>query len=133
MNKTKEERLETINKLIKFISKSGRRFFYTKSTLRSDDEESVAYMELKKGRIYFVDNYTKDAIAVINNHRRWNNFSHGGTLQALVMDFADFIRTGKSTNGKHGYGGLFCPHWGHADEIQQEIIDYAKEIGYLKS
>jgi len=133
VKQTKEERMDLINNLIQFISERGRRFFYTKSTVRSDDEESIAYMEIKKGRIYFVDNYTKESIAVINNNRRWNNFSHGGTLQALVMDFADFIRTGKNTNGKHGYGGLLCPHWGHSDEIQQEIIDYAKEIGYLKS
>lgn len=132
MNHTKEERLETINQLIKFISERGRKFFYTKDTIDKENVDSVAYMKLKNGRIYFVDNYTLHEIAVINNYRDWKGFSHGGTLRALVLDFAEFIRTGKCTNGNNGYGGLYCSHWGHSDDIQQEIIDYAKKIGYLK-
>jgi hypothetical protein len=119
----KEERLEIINKLIEFISKRGRRFFIT--------ENNLAYMKLKNGRIYFVDDYTKNEIAVINNYRDWKGFSHGGTLRALVLDFAEFVREGKYSNGNNGYGGLHCPHWGHSEEVQKEIIDYAKEIGYL--
>ena len=129
--KSKEERLEVINKLIQFISERGRRFFYSKRTVNMD-VESIAFMKLKKGRIYFVDDYTRKEIAVINNYKMWNGFSHGGTLRALVLDFAEYIRTGKYSNGNNGYGGLYCAGWGHSDEIQQEIIDYAKEVGYLK-
>lgn len=128
----KTERVEIINKLIKFISKRGRRFFFTNGTIHVANVESVAYMKLKNGRIYFVDNFTKLEVPVLNNGRDWNGFSHGGTLRALVLDFAEFIRTGKWSNGSNRYGGLYCSHWGHSDEIQQEIIDYAKEVGYLK-
>ncbi|MDY0395395.1 hypothetical protein ACFSMW_13370 [Virgibacillus halophilus] len=131
MNQPKEERLDKINKLIKFISGRGRRFFYSNGTVNMDNVESIAFMKLKNGRIYFVDDYTQREIAVINNYRDWNGFSHGGTLRALILDFAEFIRSGKYTNGNNGYGGLYCPHWGHNDEIQQEIIEYAKHIGYL--
>ena len=127
----KQERLEVVNQLIKFISQRGRRFFYTKDTLEHEGVESVAYMKLKNGRIYFVDNYTQKESAVINNYRRWNGFSHGGTLRALVLDFADFIRTGENSNGNHGYAGLHCDHWGHSSDIQKEVIEYARAIGYL--
>ena len=44
--------------------------------------------------------------AVINNYRDWKGFSSGGTLRALILDFAEFIRTGKYTNGNNGYGGM---------------------------
>ncbi len=131
MMKTKEERLEIVNKLIKFISERGRKFFCSNGTVKMDNVKSVAFIKLKNGRIYFVDDYTKREIAVINNYRDWNGFSHGGTLRALILDFAEFIRTGKYSNGNNGYGGLYCRHWGHSEEVQQEIIQYAKEIGYL--
>lgn len=128
---SKQERVEVINKLIKFISERGRRFFWTKRTL-NDETENTAYVKLKNGRVYFVDNYTKQEIPVINNYRDWKGFSHGGTLRSLVLEFAEFIRKGNSSNGEHGCGGLYCDHWGHEWSIQQEIINYAKEIGYLK-
>lgn len=88
-------------------------------------------MKLKNGRIYFVDDYTRKEIAVINNSREWDGFSHGGTMRALVLDFASFIRTGKDSDGKHGYGGLYGTGWGHSAEVQKGIIDYAVKIGYL--
>ena len=127
----KQERLEIVNKLIKFISERGRRFFWTNSTINGEFE-NTAFMKLKNGRIYFVDNYTQDEVPVLDNGYDWKGFSHGGTLRALVLDFAQFIRTGKDTDGNNGYGGLYCSHWGHSEDIQQEIIQYAKEIGYLK-
>lgn len=129
----KQERIDIINNLIKFISKRGRRHFYSKGTLHDDNVHSTAYMRLLiNGRLYFVDNYTKELVSVIKSGREWYGFSHGGTLQALILDFADFIRTGKYSNGKNGYEGLYSSDWGHSEEIQQEIINYAIEIGYLK-
>lgn len=127
----KSDRIKIINKLIKFISERGRRFFYSNSTVNMDNVDSLAFMKLKKGRIYFVDDYTRKEIAVINNYRDWNGFSHGGTMRALILDFAEYIRTGKYSNGNNGYGGLYCPHWGYSDEAQKEIIEYAKSIRYL--
>ena len=61
------------------------------------------------------------------------DLAYGGTLRALVLDFAEFIRNGKYSNGQNGYGGLYSEGWGHSDEVQQEIIKYAKEIGYLSA
>lgn len=120
---TKEQRLDIVNKLIKHISENGRHFFSKKG--------DVAFMKLKNGRLYFVDDYTKTEIAVINNGCDWRGFSHGGTLRALVLDFATFIRTGKESDGKHGYGGLHGTGWGHSPEVQKNMIDYAVKIGYL--
>ncbi|MEY2354755.1 hypothetical protein [Lysinibacillus capsici] len=127
----KIERVEIVNKLIKFISERGRRFFYRKETLLNKNKDFTAYMKIKNNRIYYVDDYTQTEIPMVK-HGNWQGFSHGGTLRALVSEFAYFIRTGIPCNGKYGYGGLYSGDWGHSDEIQQEIINYAKEIGYLK-
>lgn len=121
----KEQRLEKINALIKFISERGRRFFYSGSNKR------VASMKLKNNRVYFVDHRTGEEVYAYNGFSK-KGFSHGGTIWALVCDFSLFIRTGKNTNGTNGYGGLYSGDWGHSDEIQTEIIEYAKSIGYLK-
>lgn len=78
--------------------------------------------------IYIVDDYTKDHIYAYQN----KYFTHGGTLQALVLEFSEFIRLGKEVHGKQGYRGLDCEHWGYDKSSQLEIIEYAKEIGYLR-
>ena len=127
----KQDCIEVINKLIKFISERDRKFFYSNRTVNMDNVDSVAFMKLKNGRIYFVDDYTRREIAVINNHRDWKGFSHGGTIRALILDFTKYIRTGEQSNGDNGYGGLHCRHWGYSEEAQREIIHYAKSIGYL--
>lgn len=126
----KQMRLETVNKLIKFISDRGRRFFYSHENMVTN-EPQVAKMFIRNNRVYFLDNYTNEEVYAYNGFTH-NGFSHGGTLWALVCEFSKYIRTGESANGHLGYGGLYSGGWGHSDEIQQEIIDYAKEIGYLK-
>lgn len=127
---SKQERLEAINLLIKFISERGRRFFYREEN-QVTGKPATAFMKFRNNRLYFVDPYTnKDVFAYEGFSKQ--GFTHGGTLWALVCDFSYFIRTGKSSNGKHGHGGLYSGDWGHSDEIQDEIIRYAKVIGYLK-
>lgn len=130
MAMNKQERLEAINKLLKFISERGRRFFYTDSNILTQ-KPAVAFMLLKHGRVYFKDHRTFREMLAYEG-RLHDGFSHGGTLWALICEFSYFIRTGEPSNGKYGYGGLYGSGWGHSDEIQQEIIDYAIEIGYLK-
>ena len=39
--------------------------------------------------------------------------------------------TGDDTNGKNGYGGLYCTHWGYDESDMLEIQVYAKELGYV--
>lgn len=123
-NITKEQRLDIINQLIQKISSEGNRHFYK--------DGNLAEMKFKGNRLYFTDEWTGVDI-IVKNVPHWNNFTHGGTIQALILDFADFIRTGKATNGKHGYGGLYAPAatWGYTEEEHQRMIVFAKEIGYL--
>ncbi len=37
-----------------------------------------------------------------------------------------------NSNGKNGYGGLYCTHWGWSEEGMKKMREYAREIGYLK-
>lgn len=121
---SKEERLEVINHLITYISERGRRFFYRK-------EYGNDFMLLKNGRVYFHDAFMKKDLYAYHGSNSHEHFSHGGTLWALVCEFTDFIRDGKKTNGKWGYGGLYSEHWGYDEKSKNEVIAYAKEIGYL--
>ena len=129
----KQERLEVVNKLIAFISERSRRFFYMKDTRLRENANNVAHMKLKGGRVYFVDDWTEEDVYAYPSYTDRNGFSHGGTLWALICDFSDFIRNGGNANGGHGYAGLYSEHWGYDEQSQKEIIQYAKEIGYLKS
>lgn len=122
---TKQERVALINNLIKCISESGRQFFKTRST------GNVSSMAIINKRVYYIDSYTQVPIYCKNGSPTWEHFSSGGTLQALVLDFADFIRTGKKVNGKNGYGGLHSEHWGYDEASKEKVITYAREIGYL--
>lgn len=54
--KTKRERLEIVNKVIKKIASLDRQFFLNKK------DGYVAEMLLKNGRVYFRDDYTKAEI-----------------------------------------------------------------------
>lgn len=122
---TKEERLKAVNTIIREIANRGRQFFFTESV--------YAEMILDKGKVYFIDDYTREKVYAYNtvqNNQR--GFSHGGTIWGLVNDFREFIVTGKYTNGNNGYGGLYCTHWAYPEEDMQAIRQLAKQVGYLK-
>ncbi|WP_199426947.1 hypothetical protein [Thermaerobacillus caldiproteolyticus] len=127
--KTKEERLQIVNKIIEEIASRGRRFFYSSTT------ERISKFVLegnKKKRLYFIDKYTGKKINPYpRNYAKDRNFSEGGTLWALMHDFREFIITGNYSNGKHGYGGLYCPNWGYPEEDMQAIRQLAMGLGYL--
>lgn len=129
MNTTNLERLETVNKLISFISARGRRFFYSEESMLGN--RVVAHMIIKGGRIYYIDNYTEEKIFTHNRHKSWNGFSHGVKAKALICEFRDYIIIGKETNGKHGFDGIYCKRWGYDYKAMLEIANYAKEIGYI--
>ncbi|MBC1290604.1 hypothetical protein [Listeria booriae] len=122
---TKQERLEIVNNIIKKIASLDRKFFY------SAKNDMTAYMFFKNGRLYFKDDYTKQDIYAYA-YKYFGAFSHGGTLQALILDFSKYIRTGKNYNGENGYGGLNCRHWGYSAESMKAIQSYAMELGYLE-
>ncbi|PLS19753.1 hypothetical protein CVD28_01760 [Bacillus sp. M6-12] len=67
-----------------------------------------------------------------SNSHRDDHFSDGGTLWGLLQDFSEFIRTGNDSNGKNGYGGLYCSHWGYPEEDMIAIRKIATEVGFLR-
>ena len=123
--KTKQDRIEIVNEIIKEIASRGRNFFKYK--------DRVAYLFLKNGRLYMKDEYKEKDLALSTKHGYPpKGFTHGGTLWGLTKDFKDFIQTGEYSNHNNGYGGLYCPHWGYSKEDMKAIQDRAKELGYLK-
>lgn len=128
MAQTKLERLQVVNQIMKEIGSRSRKCFYNKQ------KDRYADMILEKNKVYFVDEYTGDKIyaynTVPNEHR---GFSHGGTDWGLVNDFREYIVTGKESDGKNGYGGLYCTHWGYPEEDMKAIRRLAFELGYLKA
>ncbi|WP_185402078.1 hypothetical protein [Listeria booriae] len=123
---TKEERLEIVNNIIKKIASVDRKFFYSRTNCLT------AYMFFKNNRLYFKDEFTKRDIYAYG-YKYFRYCSQGGTLQGLILDFSEYIRTGNYSDGKNGYGGLFCPHWGYSDEGMKAIQEYAVELGYLNA
>lgn len=93
--KTKRSRAARVNEAIQIISNHGRRFFY------NSEHDRVAHIQVDdRGTVWFVDDYTGQRI---NTHkapysRVWKNFSHGGTLRALVEAFRDYILTGEAVS-----------------------------------
>lgn len=53
-------------------------------------------------------------------------------MQSLILEFSEFIQTGRCVNGRNGYGGLYCKHWGYLASEMVGIRSFAKDIGYLK-
>lgn len=122
---TKLERLIKANELIHLIATTGRKFF------NSEDKNGfISKFEMKNGRTYFVDGYNKKPIYAYDNYYFHRKFSQGGTMQALILDIAEWIRSGKPTNGKSGYGGVYCDHWGYPSQDMANIQRKAKEIGF---
>lgn len=120
----KLKRCDLINQLLEIISKQDRGFFRT--------GDNLAKFEVRNNRVYFIDDYTKDPICAYHGlNRRHRGFSHGGTLWALVNDFREWIVTGKYSDGVNGYGGLYATCWGVSIKSKENIINKAKEIGYL--
>ena len=123
---SKAERVIIANKIIAKIAGLGRKFF-------CHNNSYVDYFLLKgkAEKVYMHNQYNGMDLLVDFEYGAIKNFSHGGTLQGLVKDFAYYIRTGEYANHKHGYGGLYCPHWGYSETEMKEIQDYARELDYL--
>lgn len=131
--KFKELRLRNINTLIEIIGSRDRKFLSS----HSDDYDTTKPIVFnlfffEDSKLYLQDKYTKSQILMDNKkHRHNHGFSSGGTMWGLCCDFADFILTGNYTHGLHGYGGLYCPHWGYTDDAMRTIRTMAMEIGFI--
>lgn len=128
--KSKYDRIEIINLLIKKIGSTGRGLLYSNKYKRH------SYFVYDGRTLYFVDHYTGVPLKMVKGttyktraHEQY--FSSGGTMWGLINDFKDFIYGDDDSNHNNGYGGLYCPHWGYSDYDMNSIRDYATEIGYL--
>lgn len=124
---SKERRCELANELIRLIASTGRQFFNYE-----ENGGSIGRFELRSGRTYFIDGYLGKPIYAYENRFFRQKFTEGGTMQALILDIAEWIRTGKATNAKNGYGGIYCDHWGYPDEDMKKVREKAIEIGFSK-
>lgn len=124
---SKERRCELANELIRLIASTGRQFFNYE-----ENGGSTGRFELRSGRTYFIDGYLGKSIYAYENRFFRQKFTEGGTMQALILDIAEWIRTGKATNAKNGYGGIYCDHWGYPDEDMKKVREKAIEIGFSK-
>ena len=127
---TKQERLEHANQLIRIIGSHGRRFFYYHVADR------YARMELRNGRVYFIDDYSDRAIYIHKTaiQSRWRGFSHGGTLRSLVEDMRDYIVHGtrvpawKIVIQQRSATGLDGNIWGYDVASAQAVRDAAYQL-----
>lgn len=133
MNKDQLIRMSKINELIEFISKeelkinpkaSSYPFYYDKLNRYSKFIESPT-----NSKIFYLDSYTGKSLYPYSNSK-WRGFSSGGTMRGLVEVMRKWIITGKPSD----YGCLYVPYWGSywGLESRQSIIDFAKDIGYIK-
>lgn len=135
-NNERITRVKVVNEIIKEISKHDRRFFYCSTTGK------VAELTIDEvtGKIWYWNEYygkspiySERICLSIPEWRRPKGWQHGGTLLALIRDFCAFIKIGNKSNGKNGYGGLYCPHWGYTDEAMNTIRLKALSLEYLES
>jgi elongation factor P hydroxylase len=126
LTKNQIERMNKINELIKLISNTDRRFFYSKT------KDKIGKFIEGKTVVYYIDSYSQEKVH-LNNICKDSGFSHGGTLWGLIHDFKHWILTGKYSNGKNGYGGLYSPNWGYTKEGMELVRNKGEEIGFLKT
>lgn len=123
---SRQDRIDVVNQIIEEISIRGRRFFYNKK------ENRTSKIIQRNNRLYYIDHYSgKEIYLHTPKSARWRNFNNGGTMRALILDFKEFIMSGKYSNHNNGYGGLYCPHWGYHDEDMKAIQEKAIQLNYL--
>ncbi|PGC57841.1 hypothetical protein COM24_05550 [Bacillus toyonensis] len=125
----KQKRIEIVNSLIKYLADHEREFFRYK--------DRTARFEHDGRNLWFIDHGTNVPMRMTRssymNKKQEHNFSGGGTMWGLIRDFTDFIFGNDNSNGRNGYGGLHCTHWGWSEEGMEKMRDYARENGYLKA
>lgn len=126
MKQIQLERMNKVNDLIKVIANTDRKFF------NHENRENGEISHFIDGnKLFFLDGYTHKKIYPYGNSE-WYEFCEGGTMRGLVQDFREWIITGKYSNGKNGYGGLYSASWGYSIDGMDKVISKAKEIGYIQ-
>lgn len=111
---TRFDRLEIANEFIKIIASHGREFFKTGN--------QIAYMKIKAGHVYWVDDYTHAEIYL--SYKYWTKgFTHGGTLRALVQALRLYIlgRRDFPINHLGPWPQNMCDGdlWGYGESMEQ--------------
>lgn len=127
----KNERCKLANELIDVIANCGRKFF--NHEIHKNNPGVISYFLIRNNRVYFVDGYVQKSIYAYDYKYFRYKFSEGGTMKALTLDLAEYIRTGEPTNAKNGYGGVYCQHWGYPEEDMKKVQEKAVEIGFSKN
>lgn len=120
----RDQRIKIVNEIIKEIATRGRKFFA--------GQFGIAEIFQKNGRLYMKNEYNNTEMCLSTKFGyKPKGWTHGGTIWGLTKDFKDFIMSGEKCNGKSGYGGLFCPHWGYNVGDMKAIQSKAIELDYL--
>lgn len=138
----KQERLQHANDLILAIASYGRRFFFYGGNSVYDPKTRTsafvpasryARLELRNGRVWFIDDYTEKAIFTHQTGipSRWKGFSHGGTLRSLVEAMRDYIVHGRkipqwriATEQLYGSGDI----WGYGKDASALVRAAVAEL-----
>jgi len=117
---SRKERVGIVNEVMKEIANRGRKFFY--------HEGKVAEI-VDKGRIYYKAEYGRKELLCLSvpDYRKPKGWFHGGTLMALVKEFRDYVKDGKSRE----YSTLYSPHWGYPEDDMKAIREVAVRLGFL--
>ena len=121
---TIHSRLIVANKALEVISSHGRRFFYNGTFDRISTFELIPSKLLDEPSLAIRDDYRGTLIPVSASDWREFGWSHGGTLKELVLEFSQFVLTGKKVRsgwiGMRRYDGSYI--WGYsADEVKATL------------
>ena len=126
----KVARVVIVNDIIKEIASRGRNF------LSYNGKADLIFIRGHKlfyhSAYYEAKDRKADLCLSVAEHVRPLRLLTGGTMQALVRDFCEYIKGNDDADGENGYGGLYCPHWGYPAEDMKAIRVKAVELGYLK-
>lgn len=142
----KQARLQHANDLIRVIASHGRRFFWHAGVNVLDPAtkavtwvpaERYASLELRSGRVYFIDDYTQKSIYTHKTSipSRWRGFSHGGTLRALVEVMRDYIIHGITLHPEYIAPERINPGsniWGYSQEEAISVREAAFKLPIIK-
>lgn len=121
----KEQRLAQANELLTTIASCGRKFF--------SHESRISHLELRRGRVWFIDKYTEKAIYTHYELGRWRGFTEGGTLRSLVIALRKWITSGQFPEYNHlgPWPDWYCGSdpWGYKQDMAL-VRAKAQEIGF---
>lgn len=144
----KQERLEHANALLRIIGSYGRRFFWYGGSNVYDEKtgkatfvpaDRYAKFELRRGYLYFIDEYSQKAIYLHKTGFRnnWRGFNQGGTMRSLVESIRDYITEGtpvprwKIVIKQLGHTDLVDNIWGYKVEDATKVRELAYALPIL--